>query len=156
MKQMLLGSLLAAACLVGCKKDSSDPAVAGPSAKTTALLNKRWGLTAATAQQGSITQDAFAQLRACEKDNYLRFNDDHSAEANEGTAKCNSTDQQSYTGRWELVDNETKLLLTTPLFGTGGAATPEILELSATRMVLRGTIIDSGVTTTYTATLTPY
>jgi Lipocalin-like domain len=156
MKRILFSGLMAAALLSGCKKDTTDPATTGPSAKTTSLLNKRWGLTAATAQQGSLTQDAFAQLQSCQKDNYLRFNDDHSVEANEGVAKCDAADLQSRTGRWELVDNETKLLLTTPLFGTGGAVIPEIVELNATRMVLRGTIIDNGVTTTYTATLTPY
>lgn len=157
MKRTLLFCCVAAAgLLAACKKDSADPAATGPSAKTTALLNKRWGLTAATAQQGSITQNAFAQLQACHKDDYLRFNDDHTVDANEGSLKCDSTDPQSRPGTWELVANESKLLLTTSLFGTGGAALTDIVELSATRMVLRGTVVDSGVTTTYTATLTPY
>jgi len=148
---------MAAALLTGCKKDAADPTTTtGPSAKTTALLNKRWGLTAATAQQGSLTQDAYAKLQPCQKDNYLRFNDDHSVEANEGVVKCDAADPQTRPGKWELVDNESKLLLTTSIFGTGGAAIPEVIELGATRMVLRGTVIDNGVTTTYTATLTPY
>lgn len=157
MKRTLLYCMMAAGLLAGCKKDSTaDPVATGPSAKTTALLNKRWGLTAVTAQQGSITQDAFVRLQACHKDDYLRFNADHTAEANEGPLKCDITDPQSRPGTWELVANESKLLLTTSLFGTGGAAIPDLIELSATRMVLRGTVVDSGVTTTYTATLTPY
>ena len=156
MKHLLLGGLLAAALLTACQKAATDPAAPGPSAKTSALLGKRWGLTAATVQQGSVVQDAYAQLPACHKDDYLRFNDDRTLEANEGPRKCDSADPQSRPGKWELIDNESKLLLTTSLFGTGGAVIPEVVELSATRMTLRGTIVDGGVTTTYTATLTPY
>ena len=147
---------MAAALLTGCKKDGTDPTTTSPSAKTTALLGKRWGLTAATVQQGSVVQNTYAQMLACQKDNYLRFNDDRSLEGNEGPLKCDAADPQSRAGKWELIDNESKLLLTTPLFGTGGAIIPDVVELTTTRMVLRGTIIDNGVTIIYTATLTPY
>ena len=156
MKHFVLIGLMAATALIGCKKDSDDPATPTPSAKTTALLNKRWGLTAVTAQQGSMIEDVYAQLPACGKDNYLRFNEDRTLEANEGPLKCDAADPQARSGNWELVSNESKLLITTPIFGAGGAAIPDIIELSATRMVLRATIIESGVTTTLTATLTPY
>ncbi len=154
MKRLALSALALVALVSACKKDSTDTPT--PSAKVALLVNKRWGLTALTAQQGSVTKDGYATLRPCEKDDYLRFNDDRTAEANEGPLKCNTSDAQSQAGTWELISNETKLLLTTPLLGTGGAGTPDIVELSSTRMVLRGTVIDNNVTTTYTATLTPY
>jgi hypothetical protein len=103
-------------------------------------------------------QDAYALMQPCEKDNYLRFNSDHTVEANEGPLKCNSADLQSQTGSWDLVINESKLMLTTPLFGSGTAALLDIVELSDSRMVLRGNVLDpdTGVSTTLTATLTPY
>ena len=155
MKNFVYLALGLAALATGCKKDSTDTTPAA-SAKAALLVGKRWGLTALTAQQGSVVQDGYATLKTCEKDNYLRFNDDRTAELNEGPAKCSTTDPQTYAGTWDLLANESKLLLTTPLFGSGAAGTPDIVELSANRMVLRGTLIDgNGTSTTYTATLTP-
>lgn len=153
MKKLLLWGLTGLALLAGCKKDSTNPSSSEPSAKAMALVNKNWKLTAATAQQGTLSQDAYAGLSACERDNYIRFNDNHTTEANEGPLKCKSADPQSYTGTWALVNNESQLLFTTPLFGSL-AASPDIIELSASRMVLRGTVVDGNVTTVITATLT--
>lgn len=153
MKNLFLLSVASLALLAGCKKDSTDPASTGPSAKTTALVNKNWKMTAVSTQQGSLSQDGFASLLPCEKDNYLRFNDNHTTEVNEGPLRCNASDPQTYAGRWELVNNESQLLVTGALFGSF-AANADIVELSATRMVLRGTVIDGTVTTIVTATLT--
>jgi hypothetical protein len=156
MKHIALLGLTLATLLASCKKD--DTTTTTTSANTSLLINKRWGVTAVTSQQtgSSVTFDAYAQMDDCEQDNYLRFNSDHSAEANEGPLKCYSGDPQSQTGNWELLANDSKLLLTTPLFGSGAAALLDIVTLTDSRMVLRGTLIDNGVTATYTATLTPY
>ncbi|GAB3574372.1 lipocalin family protein [Hymenobacter daeguensis] len=152
MKNLFLWTLTGLALLAGCKKDSTTPTTE-PSARTTALVNKNWKMTAVTAQQGALSQDRYASLLPCEKDNYIRFNDSHTTEANEGALKCSLNDPQTYAGRWELINNESQLLVTTTLFGSFAANT-DIVELSATRMVLRGTVIDGAVTTVVTATFT--
>ncbi len=157
MKNFLYLALgVAALASTGCKKDDSTQAITpAVSPKIALLVNKRWGLTALTSQQGSVIRDGYATLNTYEKDNYLRFNDDRTAELNEGPSKGSSADPQSYAGTWDLIGNDAKLLLTTPLFGSGAAGTPDILELTANRMVLRGTLIDgNGTSTTFTATLT--
>ena len=156
MKRFAYLFLGVAALASSCKKDDSTQATTpAVSPKVGLLVGKRWGLTALTAQRGSLSQDGYATLKPCEKDNYIRFNDDRTAEVNEGPSKCSPADAASYAGTWELVGNDSKLLLTTPLFGTGAAGTPDILELTTSRLVLRGVLIDgNGVTTTYTATLT--
>ena len=158
MKHLIFGGLTLAALAVGCKKDTTDTTPATPvvSPKIAFLENKRWNLTALTAQRGSASVDGYANLKPCEKDDYLRFNDDRTLEANEGLLKCDTADPQTQAGNWELVNNDTRLLITTPLFGTGGAATPDILELSSARMVLRAVLIENSVTTVYTATLASY
>ena len=98
MKNLFLWSLISLALLTGCKKDSADPIANEPSAKTIALINKNWKLTAVTTQQGTLSQDMYAGLQPCEKDNYLRFSENHTTEANEGTLKCNTSDPQTYAG----------------------------------------------------------
>lgn len=154
MKNTALFCLALLALATSCTKKTDD-ATPTPSAKAGLLTNKNWTLSALTAQKGSISTNAYNELDECDKDDYLRFNDNHTAEANDGLLKCDSSDPQSETGTWELVSNESKLLLTTPLLGTGAAVIPDIVELSSTHMVLRATVIENSVTTTYTATLTP-
>ena len=155
MKRFAYLFLGVAALASSCKKDSTEAIAPAVSPKIALLVGKRWGLTALTSQQGSIIRDGYATLNAYEKDNYLRFNDDRTAELNEGPSKGSSADPQSYAGTWDLIGNDSKLLLTTPLFGSGAAGTPDIVELTANRMVLRGTLIDgNGTSTTLTATLT--
>jgi hypothetical protein len=151
MKNHFLLGFACLALLAACKKDS-DPATE-TSAKAAALVNKNWKLTAATAQQGAISQDVYAGLKPCEKDNYIRFKDDHTMEGNEGTSKCSTSDSQTYSGNWALINNDGQLVVSTPILGSG-AAVPDVLELTPTRMVLRGTVNDSNITTVITATFT--
>ncbi len=156
MKNIFFLALGLAALASSCKKDSTETVAPTVSPKVALLVGKRWSLTALTAQRGSVIEDGYRTLEACEKDNFLRFNDDRTAVLDEGPTRCSSADPQTRPGTWELVANDAKLLLTTPLFGAGAAGIPDIIELTTTRLVLRATLIDgNGVSTTYTGTLAP-
>lgn len=156
MKPSLIWALALVVLLgTGCKKDDTKTD-SGPSAKATLLTSKRWTLSDVTIQKSgsAIIEHPYNDMEGCDKDNFLRFNADHSAVVDEGLQRCGPADPQTYSGSWELTANETRLLLTTPLYGTGVATNPDLVELSASRMVLRGTLIDAGVVMTYVATMT--
>ena len=140
---------------LSCKKDEDKPAPAA--SKADLLTAKNWKVsaqtTATTTSGTTTTTDDFAMARACEKDNFLKFQTDKTVRADEGATKCNTADPQTQNGVWDFNSDQTKLTL-----GIAGSAIVgqfDLVELTATTLRLRVTNTAGGITevetTTYTA-----
>ncbi len=129
MKSLSTYVLLAAmaALTVSCKKDS-EPAPAPPT-KTDLLTAKSWRLT--DIKIGGTSFYAF--IDACEKDDLIKFNANKSATFDQGATRCDQTEPQTATGKWEFTTNETKLKFTDP---EGDVSEGNMTTLNATSLVL--------------------
>jgi hypothetical protein len=96
--------LALALLLAACKKEKS---------KEELLVGdwKRKTMTIDPPQEvnGAIITNLYAQMEDCEKDNLYSFYDNATYKADEGFSKCDSADQQSFSGSWQLLSSETEL-----------------------------------------------
>lgn len=135
--------LLAALALGSCKKnDETAPTPAAPS-KTDLLTAKNWRVTAdktttTVGTTASTTTDEYAISRACERDNFIKFNTNKTASFDEGATKCDTSDPQTQSGSWDFNSDGTKLIITDPTSGSI-ALQQDILELTATTLRVRFT-----------------
>ena len=140
-RKKLFLSLLVTASLGACKKEQASVA---PS-RTYLLTAKNWRKTAWTITSGSAAPtDVYAQLPACERDDFYKFNADKSLVRDAGATRCNMADPQTRPGTWNFNSDQTVLTLA-DASGNSPAAN-EVLELSATTLHLR-TSRTSGTTT---------
>ena len=163
----LLLSLSLFFAVTGCGK-KSDPTPAAPtlSANTVTLTAPKWRISAivgtTTFAGQTVTTDAYAGLPSCQKDNFLKYNSDLTAIADEGATKCSTSAPQSKQGTWSFNATETQITIidpSVPAGTTGNTITADILQLTATSMRLKttntqtvsGYTIVSTATTTYTA-----
>jgi hypothetical protein len=112
----------------------------------------KWMMTAMTISpaQNGVT-DQFGSMDACGKDDLTIFNADGTITNDEGVIKCNASDPQTANGgTWVLSADGKTLTITSP----GQAPfVVTIVTLSSTSFVGTQTMVDSGVTYTYTITL---
>jgi len=139
--RMLMLSLLTLAFLFSaCKKDDQVPT------KTELLTQGLWKMTAYIVDpefpifdnEGNMTgtsNDMFATMEDCEKDDTNKFNTDKTLVTEEGATKCDSSDPQKTTITWSFNTDETILILT----GDGDAITLSILELTDNVLKLKST-----------------
>jgi hypothetical protein len=148
MKKILLSC--AALCLIiaSCKKKESDPS------RSDMLSNGKWKMTAGTATYSfggaTNTDDIYAGFADCEKDNLLIFRSDKVLIQDEGATKCNSTDsQQTVSGNWALMENDSKLYFGDTTLGT---FTINTLDASTLKVSSNSSITDttSGIPVTIT------
>ena len=134
--------LLVVAALSACKK---EPAPA-TSSRTDLLTAKNWRKTAWTIASGNAAPvDVYAQLPACERDDFFQFRADKSFVLDAGATRCNATDPQTRPGTWSFNGDQSVLTLAD---ASGNAPTAnDVVELSATTLHLR-TSRTSGTTTT--------
>lgn len=91
-----------------CKKNLQQPT---PS-KTVLLTQGGWTLTAYTQVRLSdgFTQDAYALMSACNKDDVYTFKTYFTYEGSVGATKCSQTQPQVFqSGTWQFDNNETIL-----------------------------------------------
>ncbi|MGI4884354.1 MAG: lipocalin family protein [Janthinobacterium lividum] len=159
MKKALL-LLLVAASLGACKKNDDN----APRSNTDLLTARNWRLSAETTttvvnNNPPKTTDSYASAAACERDDFLKFNADHSITSDEGPVLCNPADPQTQTGTWKFENDEAKLTITDPTV-PGPGQTFDVISLSASTMRLHGTATYSfgGVTAVATVdeTLTAF
>lgn len=125
-------SILLLICLFiasSCKKDIS---------RTELLTSGRWKLIALQASFLGMTNDAYAEIEECEKDNLITFKPDKTVELDEGPTKCKPDDPQIRTeGTWNMFDNDTKITLDSIDYN--------ILELTENRFKINGSVMELGI-----------
>lgn len=156
MKRVLLLASLAITCVfTACKKDDDKP-----KSKADLLTAKNWRVTAAASTEvgangQTITTDEYAQLDACEKDNYFQFKADKKLLINEGKDKCDPTDDQEVTGAWDLNSDQTKLTISDPS-SSSLSIQGDILELTASTLKVKYSDGSGSTLETQTLTLTSF
>jgi Lipocalin-like domain len=118
--------LFSLALFSSCDKDEVTPKT-----KTELLAQGNWKFKSAFAG----TTDISGSLQACQKDNIITFAAAGTGTVDEGAAKCNGADPQTRNFNWNFQTNETKLIITTPLF-TGGSSDFDLVSLSETELVV--------------------
>lgn len=150
-------SVLLTGAFVSCSDDSNTPEPVDP--QTTLLINKNWRVTAdatvtTTAAGVSTTTDNYAQLQACGKDDFIRFNDNGSLTIDEGPSKCATPDPQTATGKWSWNNDRTVITFTEPCLCPNRPPTlsgPADLTI-ATMTVTQTSTTDNGSTAVRTVT----
>lgn len=112
------------------------------------LTTKKWKLTSAiiTPSIQGIS-DYYATLKSCEVDDILTFTSDNKYIRDEGKSKCDSTSAQTYTGTWQLLDNDTRLLISED----GDASILNIEVINNNTLKLNTIISEYTLSFTYTA-----
>ncbi len=140
MKKLLVLLLGITFLLGACKKDEAS--------NTDKLTSGQWKLTASVSSftfNGNLqTIDVYANLGACQKDNFVEFKADGTLTGDEGPTKCGSNDPQQTTGTWAFEQNETHLVVN----GAGYNFDAEILELTDTKLRVKYETNNNGIVTT--------
>ncbi|WP_157547657.1 hypothetical protein [Hymenobacter sp. DG25A] len=152
-------ALLFVGSFTACKKDNDDNK---PKTKTELLTAKNWRLSAAvgslTSGSSTYSQDIFADMEPCQKDDFEKFSTDKTAILDQGATKCDdmASDPQTQKVAWNFESDETKLKISE--IGGGDSYTVDLVELTATTMIQKYTEKevdpDTGQETTLTYTLT--
>ncbi len=110
----------------------------------------KWMVTAriVSPAMNGIT-DVFSSSDACGKDDLTIFNSDGTVTNDEGAVKCNAFNPQTSSGgTWVLSADEKTVTITQ----TGQSMVGTIVTLTSTSLVVKTTLVESGVTYTYTIT----
>ncbi|MFC5271062.1 lipocalin family protein [Adhaeribacter terreus] len=136
------------------KKEDPTPTPVTPAATKTQLISaKDWKMTKQTLNMNGsgdidITNTFYT---ACELDNLEKFAANGTYTVDEGATKCDTADSQTFTtGTWAFTSNETKIKITE---GTDETEM-EIVELTATKMVVKDSGTEQGITYTAITTFT--
>jgi hypothetical protein len=141
MKKLLLG-LLALNLLTACTKEDSEPIT-----KTSILIGKDWIRTASTRTDNGVTTDTHTPLSACDKDDFMRFEESGDLLYDEGATKCASATQQSTYGTWSL--DEEKMVLNLDITN-GHKGERTVTELSDNTLTFTQTVSNRLYTYTFT------
>ena len=106
------------------------------------MTSGEWKQNSLTFTVSGATLDLFALQAACDKDDLTKFNADRTVTFKTGAIKCTPT-EMDYNGTWVLTSNDTKLTVTDPQETGPGGTNFDVVELTASRLSLRGTVSDS-------------
>lgn len=161
MKKTLLAFAACGLLFASCKKNDNNNANpgggnGGGTTNAQILTGNKWKVSASTSVMMGQTIDLYALLPSCQVDNYFVFNQSRSITIDEGATKCDpSAAQQTTTGSWELLNNDTQMKVD---FGSGAAMglsgiTADVLSMNNTSFVIKYTTAINGIpavtTTTY-------
>jgi len=103
------------ATLAACKKKDDNKS------RTEYLTSGKWfissyyyydKITDANGTVTDLTDTTEYPTEACEKDNFITFKADGTLTSDEGATKCDTSDDQTSTGTWAFVENESKISIT--------------------------------------------
>lgn len=154
MRKILFSCAVLTTLFTSCKKNDDNNGVNGSSVLTTG----KWQITASTsvieypAPFGNQNVDLMQIVPSCQLDNYFIFNTNGSITSDEGATRCNSNDpQQTTSGTWQLLNNNTQLKLDA---GTAGVFTADVLVMNSSTMQIRYVTYVNGPKATTTTTYT--
>ncbi|SMB88101.1 hypothetical protein SAMN00120144_1160 [Hymenobacter roseosalivarius DSM 11622] len=144
MKNLFFLALLAVPFIAAYTKENAEPE---PALKVELLTGKDWMRTGSTITVNGVTTDTHATLSACDKDDYMRFEEAQEMFYDEGASKCSAASPQRIKGvRW--VDDGKMILGMGISNGHNGAH--QVIELSANTLTFAQTIADKRYTYTFT------
>ncbi len=155
-KSWLLLGLIFVFITLSCKKD--DPT------RVELLTGKNWKLVGCTIDPavnvgGTLISDYYAQMSDCDKDDLYNYKENGSMTRDEGGARCNTNDPQTYMGQWAFNSDNTILTITITYGANSVTESHTIIELSKSSSKTKYTqLLDLGsgsinytFTNTYTA-----
>lgn len=151
LKTLALMGICATMAISSCKKDDDDKKE--ETTTTAASVEGTWKMTAQTLTMSSggqtETEDMYADLEACEKDDLTRLSADKKVTHLAGATKCDPSDPDSEAGgTWSLSADGKKLTL-----DDGGPEVYDVVLLDSKTCKLRISDTDMGVTYTMNMTL---
>lgn len=143
----LMGVMCTLVVFNSCKKDDDDKKEETPAASAEGTW-KTTALTLTTTFSGmDTTENLYAQMEPCEKDDLLRFNADKTVTTLPGATKCDPSEPASEDGgAWSMSSDNKKLTTTDGVY--------DVLTLNSTTLKLQMKDEDSGVKYTMNVTLT--
>lgn len=141
-------------CLNACKDDDETTVSLS---NTDLLTEKNFVETNYLLTVDGVTEETFADLDDCDKDDFTRFEKTGVVTFDEGATKCDSLAPQTQTYSWKFLSDETQIELS---FAVGFAEVFDILTNDGTTLKIRNTDIydwtgdgqDNTVITTSTLT----
>lgn len=109
MKNNIYKIIFAAILFCSCKKNTEPAATLS---RTALITSSGWTLTAYTQVRmaDGFSQDAYAPMSACYKDDVYTFKPDYTYEGSVGPVKCSPAQPQVFqSGTWRFDNNETIL-----------------------------------------------
>jgi len=145
MKRTLLAFAAVTLLFGSCKKDDNNGPAGGANAQI--LMSGKWKVATSTSVMMGQTVDLYSLLPSCQVDNMFIFNQNNSVTIDEGATKCDpSAAQQTTTGRWELLNNDTQMKLDLGANPLGVSnLTADILSMNSSSFVLRYTTAVNGI-----------
>ncbi|WP_460611376.1 hypothetical protein [Hymenobacter terrigena] len=118
-------------------QNTALPVITAVATRPNKLSTPKWRLTGYLYDEAGANGavDVYAQMAACERDNFYRFNIPNQLIKDEGTTKCAASDPQTVTGTWAFDANQSNLEMSFP--GVPPASY-ELLVVNETRLQLRG------------------
>ncbi|HWB24657.1 MAG TPA: lipocalin family protein [Chitinophagaceae bacterium] len=138
--------VLAGITIVACQKSNNSQN------DVTILTSGKWQISDAsvTIPGSGVSLDVYDSIPDCVKDNFYIFASEGTATIDEGATKCDSSDPQTTTGNWKLLENNTKLQTIDPL--TGASADLTLLEINSNDMKVQDTATYQGYSVNATVT----
>jgi hypothetical protein len=96
----------------GCSKDDDAPKTKAELITGKKFFLRAWTITPAISYGGNIISNLYANMDACEKDDFRIFNEDRTVVFDDGEIKCEAGTPQTETGNWAFADEETTLRIT--------------------------------------------
>lgn len=151
MKRTLLALAATTLLFASCKKNdnnNTNTGGGGSSSNSQILMNARWKVATSTSVMMGQTVDLYSILPSCQVDNIFIFNQNRSVTIDEGATKCDpSAAQQTTSGSWELLNNDTQLKLDvggSPVMGIS-VITADIVSISSNSFVIKYTTAVNGI-----------
>lgn len=141
--------------LTSCKKD--DNATSASKSNTEKITAHDWILSKSVIDPkvdvgNGPTSDGLQLMEVCERDNIFIYETAGDYIGDEGADKCDEfSDQRSTLGTWKFNSDESQLIRNTKAFGEESA---DLISLSATELVIKGTQQVGNTLITYTNTYT--
>ncbi|MCC6289310.1 MAG: hypothetical protein IT249_15635 [Chitinophagaceae bacterium] len=132
-----LAAFIVLGSIASCKKEDKK-------SKTELITSGSWKIQSVYVSQGSTKTDLYTSAEACEKDNFYTFHADGSVIYDEGASKCDEEDDQTQSGQWSFIENETKLILE--------GDTTNVASLTGSELKLTYSYTLSGNTVNYETT----
>ncbi len=139
---------------VSCKKDVGVLAPITESTQAPAFVGPQWQMSAFLLDpsvdfdgDGKVDSDILPFMPACARDNAIKFNQDGKISAHEGYLRCED-DEPNTNEKPDIwrYNKDTKTITITDGDDTSDISTWEVVEASSSKLTIKTTVVEDGVT----------